>query len=113
MGIKGGAGVAQSVKHLTSARVMISQFVPSSPALGYVLKLRAWSLLRILCLPLSLPLLYSCSVSLCLKNKTFKNNNKKEMGIKEGTCWDEHWVLHVSDESLNSTPETNIALDVS
>jgi len=27
------------------------------------------------------------------------------MGIKEGTC-DEHWVLYVSDESLNSTPET-------
>ena len=34
------------------------------------------------------------------------------MGTKEGTCWDEHWVLHVSDESLNSTPETNIALYV-
>ena len=24
------------------------------------------------------------------------------MGIKEGTC-DEHWVLYVSDESLNSS----------
>ena len=34
-----------------------------------------------------------------------------QMGIKEGTC-DEHWVLCVSDESLNSTPETNIALYV-
>ena len=33
------------------------------------------------------------------------------MGTKEGTC-DEHWVLYVSDESLNSTPETNIALYV-
>ena len=33
-------------------------------------------------------------------------------GIKEGTCWDEHWVSYVSDESLNSTPETNIALYV-
>ena len=32
------------------------------------------------------------------------------MGIKEGTCCDEHWVLYVSDESLNSTPEANIAL---
>ena len=20
------------------------------------------------------------------------------MGIEEGTCWDEHWVLHVSNE---------------
>ena len=28
-------------------------------------------------------------------------------GIKEGTCWDESWVLPVSDESLNSTPEIN------
>ena len=33
------------------------------------------------------------------------------MGIKEGTC-DEYWVLYVSDESLNSTPETNITLCV-
>ena len=29
------------------------------------------------------------------------------IGIKEGTCGDEHWVLHVSDESPNSTPEAN------
>ena len=29
------------------------------------------------------------------------------MGIKEGTC-DEPWVLYVSDESLNSTPEMDI-----
>ena len=27
------------------------------------------------------------------------------MDIKEGTCWYEHWVLYVSDESLGSTPE--------
>ena len=26
-------------------------------------------------------------------------------GIEEGTCWDEHWVLYVSSESLNSIPE--------
>ena len=31
------------------------------------------------------------------------------MSTKEGT-WDDHWVLYLSDESLNSTPETNIAL---
>ena len=36
-------------------------------ALGWWL--RAWSLLPILCFPLSLPLLHSCSVSLCLKNE--------------------------------------------
>ena len=34
------------------------------------------------------------------------------MGIKEGTCFDEHWVLYVRNESLNSTPETNITLYV-
>ena len=33
------------------------------------------------------------------------------MGIKEGTC-DEDWMLDVSDESLNSTPETSITLYV-
>ena len=32
------------------------------------------------------------------------------MGIKEGTCCVEHWVLYVSDESLNSIPEVNITL---
>ena len=30
------------------------------------------------------------------------------MSIKEGTCWDENWVLYVSNESLNSTPEASI-----
>ena len=30
----------------------------------------------------------------------------------EGTCGDEHWVLYVSDESLNSNSKTNIALYV-
>ena len=34
------------------------------------------------------------------------------MGMKEGTCWDEYWVLYVSDESVNSTPETNTTLYV-
>ena len=33
------------------------------------------------------------------------------MGIKEGTG-DERWVLRLSDESLSSTPETNITLYV-
>ena len=31
------------------------------------------------------------------------------MGIKEGTC-DEHWVLYVSDGSLNSISETNFTI---
>ena len=30
-------------------------------------------------------------------------------GIKEDT-WDEHWVLYVGDESLDSTPEIIITL---
>ena len=35
------------------------------------------------------------------------------MGIKKGTCWDEHQVkLYISDESLYSTPETIITLYV-
>ena len=34
------------------------------------------------------------------------------MGIKEGTCWDEHWVLYGSDEPLGSTLETNTTLYV-
>ena len=33
-------------------------------------------------------------------------------GECEGGHCDEQWVLHVSDESLNSTPETNSALYV-
>ena len=54
--VRSGAWVAQSVERPTSAQVMISQFVGSSPALGSVLS--AWSLepASILCLPLSLPL---------------------------------------------------------
>ena len=31
-------------------------------------------------------------------------------GHKEHTCWDEHWVLYLGDESLESTPEIIIAL---
>ena len=34
------------------------------------------------------------------------------MSIEEGICWDKNWVLNVSDESLNSTPETNTTLYV-
>ena len=32
------------------------------------------------------------------------------MGIEEGTCWDEHWGLYVSDEPQESTPETKNTL---
>ena len=32
------------------------------------------------------------------------------MGIEEGTCWDEQWVLYLSDESQESTPKTKSTL---
>ena len=32
------------------------------------------------------------------------------MGIEEGTCWDEHWVLYVSNEPRESTPKTKSTL---
>ena len=32
------------------------------------------------------------------------------MGIEEGICWDEHWVLYVSNESRESTPKTKSTL---
>ena len=35
---------------------------------------------------------------------------KMVMGIEEGTCWDEHWVLYVSDEPWESTPKTKSTL---
>ena len=31
-------------------------------------------------------------------------------GIKEDTCWDEHWVLYAEDESLESTLDIIIAV---
>ena len=34
------------------------------------------------------------------------------MSITESTCWDEHWVLYVRDESPNSTRESENALYV-
>ena len=60
-----GAWAAQSVKRPTSAQVMISRSVSSSPASGSVL--RAWSLLRILCLPLSAPPPFMLCLSLSQK----------------------------------------------
>ena len=40
-----------------------------------------------------------------------KRGDKRPLWVEnhiESTC-DEHWILYVSDESLNSTPETNIS----
>ena len=65
-----GAWVAQSVKRLTSAQVMILWSVSSSPALGSVLTAQSLEPASDSVSPsLSLTLPRSCSVSLCLKNK--------------------------------------------
>ena len=32
------------------------------------------------------------------------------MGIEEGICWDEHWVLYVSDEPQEYTSKTKSTL---
>ena len=58
--------MAESVRPLTSAQVVISQFVSSSPASASVLT--AWSPLPVLCLPLSAPPPLALLVSLSLKN---------------------------------------------
>lgn len=34
------------------------------------------------------------------------------MGIKEGAGCIEHWVLYLSDKSLNSTSQTNTTLNI-
>ena len=68
----GGTWVAQSVKHPTSAQVMILRFVSSSPASGSVLTARRLEPASDSVSPslsLSLPLPHSCSVSLSKINK--------------------------------------------
>ena len=68
-----GAWVAQLVKHLTSAQLMISRFVGSSPASGSVLTARSLEPASdsvCLCVSLSaLPFLHSVSVSHSKINK--------------------------------------------
>ena len=67
-----GAWVAESVKCLTLAQVMIPWFMSLSPdTLGSVL--RVHSLLGILCFPLSLPLPHALSLSVPL------SQNKKNL----------------------------------
>ena len=59
----GGAWVAQSVEHPTSAQVMMSPFVDSSPASGSVLTAQSLEPASV-SVYLSLPLPRLCSVSL-------------------------------------------------
>ena len=70
-GVSGGGGtwVAQSGEQPTLAQVMISQFVSLSPTSSSVLT--AWSLLWILCPPLSAP--PQLCLSLSKINKHLKN----------------------------------------
>ena len=69
-----GARVAQSVEHPTSAQVMISQLVSSSPTSGFLLS--AQSPLQSLCSPLSLCASPAHTVS--LKNKlTLKKKTRQ------------------------------------
>ena len=64
VGKKWGAWVAESVKRLTVAQVMISWFVSSSPALGCVLTVRSPEpALDSVSLSLSAPPLLSLSLS--------------------------------------------------
>ena len=63
-----GAWVAQSGERPTSAQVMISRFVSSSPTLGSVLTARSLEPASDSVSPHSAPP-HLCSVSLCLKNK--------------------------------------------
>ena len=66
----GGTWVAQLVKHLTSAKVMISWFVSSRPGLSSVLT------------AVSLPLLHSLSLTL-KKNKNKNKQTKKKTKLKK------------------------------
>ena len=71
-GFSRGIWVAQSVKRLTSAQVMMSRFVGSSPALGSVLTAQSLESASVSVSPLSLPLSSlsrALSLSLSLKNK--------------------------------------------
>ena len=69
-----GAWVAQSVEHPTSAQVMISQFMSSSPTSGSVLTAQNLEPASDSVSPSLSDTPPSCSVSLCLKNKqTLKN----------------------------------------
>ena len=39
-----------------------------------------------------------------------QGRGKCVMSIEEGTCWDEHWVLYVRNESWESTPKDKATL---
>ena len=65
--------MAQSVKHLTSAQVMILWFVSSSSTLGSVLTAQSLELLQILCVSLCPSLTPALPLSPSKINKHQKN----------------------------------------
>ena len=75
--------MAQCVEPPTSAQVMISQSVGSSPGSGSLPS--AWSLLGILSYPVSLPLPCLLSLSLFLSKINIKKCDELDYEI-EGTC---------------------------
>ena len=44
------------------------------------------------------------------EGRGLEGQGKRGMGIKEGMCGDEHWVLYTTNESLNTTSKTNDVL---
>ena len=72
-----GTWVAQSVKHLTLAQVMNSEFMSSSPALGSMLTAQSLEPASDSVSP-SLSLSLPCSCSVSLKNKSTLNKLKKK-----------------------------------
>ena len=92
-----GAWVAQSVGHVTSAQVMISQSLSSSPTL--VSALTAQSLLQILSPSLSAPPLLTLCVSLKNKIKTLKKLKIKKK--QNFSCRIEKFFWHMIDLSAN------------
>ena len=100
-----GAWVAQLVGHPTSAQVMISRFVSLSPHRTLCWQLRAWSLLQILYLPLSLPFLPS--LTLWLKNINVKTKKKQTLFF---ATWSPNWEFELwlgfsLTERVGKTPE--------
>jgi len=41
------------------------------------------------------------------RGKGGKGRGNRVIGIEEGTCCDEHWVLYLTNESFNATSKTN------
>ena len=109
-----GTWVAQYVKHITSAQVMISQLMSLNPASGSVLTAQrlepAWDLCLSLCpsLPCACSLSLSLSLSLSVSLSLSKINIKKIITkISSCFCCYMPFIFYVSDQdplSVCGTP---------